>query len=283
MMLKPDYYDKFQCIADRCKHSCCVGWEIDIDEETLEIYKNTSGELGKRLCDSIEDGHFRLSEDERCPFLNDKNLCDIIIDMGKEGLCQICSDHPRFVNFTEYGEEVGVGMCCEAAARLIVTKEDKTRIIGEGNNNFALRDKLFDILQNREKNIDERILDVFFEFDISIRKLHWQKIFMGLERLDKSWTKRLLSLNGERRLFEKSWDIPFEQILIYFIYRHLSEGVYDGRMEKRIKFAILSFYIIREIFAHSEESMEELVEICRMYSAEIEYSEENTERLLDLL
>ena len=33
--MKPDYYDEFQCIADKCSDNCCTGgWEIDIDEDT---------------------------------------------------------------------------------------------------------------------------------------------------------------------------------------------------------------------------------------------------------
>ena len=32
----PEYYKQFQCIADKCTHSCCIGWEIDIDEITDE-------------------------------------------------------------------------------------------------------------------------------------------------------------------------------------------------------------------------------------------------------
>ena len=45
----PNYYPTFRCIAGACKHSCCIGWEIDIDEETLTKYKNMSGPLGDRL------------------------------------------------------------------------------------------------------------------------------------------------------------------------------------------------------------------------------------------
>ena len=30
----PDYYRDFKCSAGNCKHSCCIGWEIDIDEDT---------------------------------------------------------------------------------------------------------------------------------------------------------------------------------------------------------------------------------------------------------
>ena len=33
----PSYYEEFSCIADKCKDNCCIGWEIDIDEETIPI------------------------------------------------------------------------------------------------------------------------------------------------------------------------------------------------------------------------------------------------------
>jgi len=36
----PNYYDKFTCIAGACKHNCCIGWEIDIDESTMELYES---------------------------------------------------------------------------------------------------------------------------------------------------------------------------------------------------------------------------------------------------
>ncbi len=286
-MFKPSYYDEFKCIANECKHSCCIGWEIDVDSDAMKLYRGEQGAFGERLRENISEGevpHFVLKAGDRCPFLNCENLCDIIINMGEEALCQICADHPRFVNFTQYGEEIGLGMCCEEAARLIVTHKDRVKFVCEGSGpDFALREKILGILQNRDKNIDERIFDLMLEFDIIVPKLNWQKIYLGLERLDSNWTKRLAGLNGERKLFTKNWDIPFEQILVYFIYRHLSEGIFDGRTEERIKFAVLSFYMIREIFAHSEETIEELIEICRMYSAEVEYSEENTERLLYFL
>ena len=29
----PTFYRDFKCIANRCTDSCCIGWEIDIDED----------------------------------------------------------------------------------------------------------------------------------------------------------------------------------------------------------------------------------------------------------
>ena len=88
----PDYYNKFSCIANKCNHNCCIGWEIDIDNETYEYYKSLKGDMGKRLCEEVsEEGtpHFKLSDNERCPFLNEYNLCDIITELGENALCEI--------------------------------------------------------------------------------------------------------------------------------------------------------------------------------------------------
>ena len=99
----PDYYGKFKCIADKCKHSCCVGWEIDIDEESLERYNLIEGEFGERIRKNIaynaESPHFITDESEKCPFLNRYGLCDMITELGEESLCEICAVHPRFRNF----------------------------------------------------------------------------------------------------------------------------------------------------------------------------------------
>ena len=50
----PEYYERFKCIADKCKHSCCVDWEIDVDEKTHEKYKSLDNEFGKSILANIE-------------------------------------------------------------------------------------------------------------------------------------------------------------------------------------------------------------------------------------
>ena len=49
----PEYYEKFSCIASRCKDSCCAGWEIDIDEDSYAYYNSVEGKFGKRLKESM--------------------------------------------------------------------------------------------------------------------------------------------------------------------------------------------------------------------------------------
>lgn len=291
-VFKPSYYDEFKCIADKCKHSCCIGWEIDIDVDTMEKYNNEKSDFGKRLSENIskeETPHFVLGESERCPFLNGKNLCDIIINMGEGALCQICSDHPRFRSFFSDREEIGLGMCCEEAARVILSYGEKVKIEGEDCPDdeeavfFNMREQIFAILQDREWTVDERIENLSEFYDLSMPDEDWAEVFCKLERLDEEWTEKIKLLKCDRKELMGDWDLPFEQLIIYFIYRHLSEAVYDGRYTERIKFAILSFEIIKHIFSHCGETWDNLIDICRMYSSEIEYSEENTEEILQRL
>ena len=48
-VLKPFYYDDFKCIANKCIDSCCIGWQINIDEKTYKKYKKVKGVFGKNL------------------------------------------------------------------------------------------------------------------------------------------------------------------------------------------------------------------------------------------
>ena len=85
------------------------------------------GSIGEKIKASVSyDGapHFRLTEAERCPHLLNSGLCGIICELSEKALCDICREHPRFYNFTNRGKEVGLGMSCEEACRLILSRDD---------------------------------------------------------------------------------------------------------------------------------------------------------------
>ena len=121
--ITPAYYSKFQCIASRCSDNCCIGWEIDIDRTAAARYRTLPGAFGKKLQSRIcweEPPHFILGKDGRCPFLDSENLCEIYRECGENALCEICAEHPRFHEWFGSRMESGIGMCCEAAAELIL-------------------------------------------------------------------------------------------------------------------------------------------------------------------
>ena len=95
---KPHYYDKFSCTAEQCPDTCCAGWQIVIDENSLEKYSNVSGDFGIRLLNSINwrEGIFEQYE-KRCSFLNAENLCDIYKELGADALCDTCRLYPRHI------------------------------------------------------------------------------------------------------------------------------------------------------------------------------------------
>ena len=280
----PNYYRKFKCIAGKCKHSCCIGWEIDIDEDTMALYNSLDGELAEKIRENIdgEVPHFILKEGERCPFLNQGGLCDIICEFGDGALCDICYLHPRFSNFYEDFTETGLGLCCEEAARIILTEEEKFSIsLPDGIKNqdfFKERGEAFDILQNRNITMLERFKELAgkygLEFKFSNEVLY--DFYMSLERLDKNWENELEKLkNAEcETIFEREeLQIFFEQLACYFIFRHFESGV---------GLALLSSWVIGAISSNCK-SMEQMLDVVRMYSSEIEYSEENIKKVESFL
>lgn len=126
--ITPEYCKNFKCIGSECKNNCCIGWEVCIDDLTKEFYRSVNGSFGEKLKKYISfcgEPHFILDQTTgRCPFLNNNNLCDIIIDLGEEHLCDICREHPRFYEWFEYKTEMGMGLCCEEACRLFFELEN---------------------------------------------------------------------------------------------------------------------------------------------------------------
>ncbi|MBQ8187838.1 MAG: flagellin lysine-N-methylase [Clostridia bacterium] len=304
----PDYYPKFHCIAGKCRHSCCIGWEIDIDEDTLDLYDSIGGGFGMRLKNNIEPGdppHFRLCADERCPFLNADGLCDIILTLGEGALCQICDDHPRFRSFYSDRVEMGIGMCCEAAAKLILSKPEKTVLVpwdDDGEEEFPLteeetaffdrREKLIAAAQNREKSVDERMQEILAVTgaDLSTKTdAGWLACLREMECLDPARNGLLDEASADDLPgLTSEFETASEQILVYFLLRHLPGALDDGRFTARAAFAVLSTHVIRRLSRavlkkNGTLTLDDIAEAARMYSSEYEYSDENTELLLEML
>ncbi len=301
----PNYYKKFKCIADRCTHSCCIGWEIDVDESTLALYNSMNTTLGERIRSNIEtDGdtpHFVLQAGERCPFLNQGGLCDIITECGEDALCDICRLHPRFRNFYSSFTETGLGLCCEEAARIILSEQDKFSIEKPEDNAltekeqefFKGRAEIFDILQDRSKSIQQRfnfIAEKFgFSFDFKLNELC--DTYLSLERLDKNWTDMLENLKKstlDKKIFcDSKFATMLEQLAVYFVFRHLTDTLYEGDYATVVRFAVISCYIIGALWSFlgydADTNVDGIADVVRMYSSEVEYSEENMEQLMYLI
>ncbi len=294
----PNYYKKFKCIADKCRHSCCIGWEIDIDSDTLKYYSTIKGAFAERLKSSIsyaEEPHFILQNDDRCPFLNESGLCDMILELGEDSLCDICADHPRFRNFYSGAIEMGLGLCCEAAAELILKSDEPFSLENfDLNDNsytdeekffLALRSDLIDIMKDRSLSIKKRHSKLLKRIDYILPDksvADWCDIYLTLERLDPLWTDILTKLkNAPVDSFYKNSNkidkIALEQLTIYFIYRHISGNISIDEFKKLTCFSIISTQLIMALSSIIQG--DDIIGYSRMYSSEIEYSDINIEVL----
>ena len=81
---KPTFYKEFSCIAGACPDTCCAGWQIMIDEKSLQKYRRFKGPFRNRLHNDIDwKEHSFCQYDKRCAFLNEDNLCDIYSEAVK--------------------------------------------------------------------------------------------------------------------------------------------------------------------------------------------------------
>ena len=298
-LIAPDYYPTFRCIADKCRHSCCIGWEIDIDPETRARYHRVPGAFGARLNAAIADGEvssFRLGEGERCPMLNASGLCDLITKLGEGMLCQICADHPRFRSYFSDRTEIGLGLCCEEAARLVLTQTAPMVLIpleDDGADEtlpedeatlLALRGELITLMQDGSRPLADRLDALLAAVDFTLPEQDWEEVYRGLERLDPLWDACLDGMAPIGAEAPAELQGALANFTAYLLYRHLPGALEDDDIPGRVAFCVLSTQMLAALCAGKPGcTMADCIEFARMYSAEIEYDEDNVAALLDAL
>ena len=364
----PYYYKDFKCIASECSDTCCAGWEIIIDEDTHEKYKNVTGKFGEILRSKItlyEDGEpgFILEGDD-CPFLNKNKLCDIYSELGEESLCNTCKQFPRFIE--EYGDtrEIGISISCPEAARIILDNDKRVEFeINENDEMVSAYDDVnydlflqlmparkiaLDIIQNRSMTLKNRIaLLISFAHDIqdkidankvfeveevrksyldedfiksSIKQLNRYKdrekfkydnmhkyfqVYKSLEHIDENWPKIVdhtfeyfykvindhqlyINKHNEFNKYYKEKEYEYEHLIVYFIFRYFMKAVYDYDVLAKVKLAVVSYLIIKELDVvrwidnKGNLTKQDQIDLMHMYSKDIEHSEDNLEELAQI-
>jgi lysine-N-methylase len=283
LYIKPAFYDDFKCIADKCTDSCCVGWEINIDNETMDIYKNMHTEFALKIRENIVKNEentysFKLLEGERCPFLNKNNLCDIITNCGEDSICYICKEHPRFYNDFLNVTEYGLGLCCEEVVRLLLENDEPLEFVvfndedefyetdetEEENYNklFDLRNEIFEILNTTKSYNDkiEKILSVAEKFcGEKVELLSDNEIFEIYEKtepINNEWIEYFEELKKSKcEIYKKekpfdeesNGDSKYGKLLNYIIFRHLLKAVFSdvADVQKYLGFCISSVRFIK--------------------------------------
>lgn len=323
--VKPDFFDDFKCIASRCKDNCCIGWEIDIDDFTYDSYRSMNTGFSNKIKENIieaSDGSrcFKLAENDRCPFLNKDNLCDIIINCGGTHLCDICREHPRFYEWFPGVTECGLGLSCEEVCRILL-KDDEPLTLVEYNDGekielqskddvvesdtyiflSAFRERLFDVLKRTDIPFNEKIVKILAKTESftgeEVKVRGYKKSvseYKKTEPIDGKWTQYINELSeniddiiSSEELFDKitGGDMPYSKILAYILYRHFIKSVFDMGIRERIIFAVESVRFIKlcdmkTFLEKGSLTLSDRVENLKNWSKQIEYSDENTDMMI---
>ena len=292
----PKYYENFKCIADKCTHSCCIGWEIDVDKDTMIKYSKLKDGYGKEIKNSINKNgtpHFKLQSNDRCTHLDENGLCKIITNCGEEYLCDICREHPRFYNFTNYGKEVGLGMSCPEACRIILNSDsyNELEVIARGPGDIQRidydslvdREKIFAILKNESLDYENKLNEIYKEYEINLKSIDislYLNCISKLEYLNDSH-RSLFSCISLKSRVNKENEKYLERALAYFVYRHCTEAFDEN--EHRISLGFCLF--LERLLASMAENNKnyDIMELARILSEEIEYSTDNIESIKALI
>ena len=178
-------YKQFKCDGSKCGSHCCKGWAINIDDVTLEKYRQLGLEKFFVYDEKIKQQVFILKPDRSCPMLDDDGLCKIQKQHGEDFLSNTCKYYPRLIKkFGNIFFERTLTITCPVAADLVLRQKKSlefervkdvispitSAMIGDGlsypqlDNVLQIQMTSAKILQNRRMTIDQRFLTLGFFF-----------------------------------------------------------------------------------------------------------------------
>lgn len=301
-IVKPTFYKTFKCIAGDCPDSCCQGWEVDADSDSLEYYKtlDNSLEIKKRIDsvlskDEFDNTIFTLAPKKRCPFLNDENLCDMHIAIGGEHTPYTCRTFPRFIYDFGATREIGISFSCPVASDMMYNTESfdfETEVNSDlptlndidAEKYFLLykgRTEAYKIAKDKDKSIRERLNDLLdlgvllqeklFPYDEGGDDIAFFDVFKNPELINPEWKEKVENFS----LKQVSDTQSNENILMYFLYKYLMQAVYDDDALSKIKMAVLGV-LINTYFGEDSWTV-------HLWSKETEHSQYNMDRYKKLL
>lgn len=301
-IVKPTFYKDFKCIAGDCPDSCCQGWEVDADSESLEYYKtlDTSLEIKRRIDsvlskDEFDNTIFTLADKKRCPFLNEQNLCDMHIAIGGEHTPYTCRTFPRFIYDFGATREIGVSFSCSVASDMMYNA-DSFEFEFELNDDLpALNDidaqtyftlikgrtEAYSIAKDKSRGIVERMnslldLGVKLQNEISPynegeNDIDFIEVFNNPELINPEWKQKVKNYS----INEISDSQANENILMYFLYKYFMQAVFDEDVLSKVKMAVVGI-LINTYFGEDSWTV-------HLWSKETEHSQYNMDRYKKLL
>lgn len=308
---KPDYFDRFRCIAGECPDSCCKEWEVQVDDAAARFYRSLPGALGDRLREVLrtEDGETLMTiQDGRCPMWRRDGLCRIQAEWGEDALCKTCREFPRLTH--DYGDfmELGLELSCPEAAKLILgaapAAPAEEEIPGGEAPEYdadamailkSTRETMLSILSDTSRPVGETLalgllygcqaqseLDgaepQSFDTEAALQEARGMaKPGNAGEMLDFFLGLELLTPEWEARLHSPApavWDERCRALARYLVQRYWLQAVADYDLYCRVKFVVIACLLIKELGGG-------LFPTAQLFSKEIENDADNVDAILD--
>ena len=197
-ILKVANYDKFRCIADKCRFTCCEGWDVGVDTDTYNKWKkenDTSGHILDNVkvkkCGSKTEYFINKENNEACVFLDKQGLCQIVKSHGEEYLSLTCHMFPRIENIFEDIKELSLSCACPEVVELISSITGKINVIPENNANLKshllelkIRKAVVNIIKQKKFLLEYKLI-ISFEMLLTILENENLRENSLLEKLEK--------------------------------------------------------------------------------------------------
>ena len=311
LIMKPDYFDRFRCIADCCPDSCCKEWDVQVDDTSAAFYRSLSGSLGDRLREVLreEDGETVMTiTDGRCPMWRTDGLCRIQAELGEEALCKTCREFPRLTH--DYGNfvELMLELSCPEAAKFILSGSHPNTVTTETEGGEApeydeeamtvlknTRETMLDILFDASRPVEEALaLGLLYGYQCQVEldgeasqpfvpdtALESVQEFLKAgepgEMTDFFLSLEVLTPEWKTLLQNPApapWSEEHRALAGYLTQRYWLQAVSDYDLYCRVKFIIIACLLVKYLGG-------DIFRTAQLFSKEIENSIDNVESLLD--
>ncbi len=247
---KPEYYDEFVCIADKCPMTCCREWKIGVDDETNQkwktleppkevhpIRKNLSQYTGKKDGSHV----IALNKKHLCPFLDEKKLCRLVCTYGDHVLSETCRIFPREVHEFSDRRELFLMPSCPAVIDLMRKYPDcryiETNSSSEDDNDILrkARSIFSDWMRRKEYEPQENSKHIFFA------ALELQRILLDDPAIASKSLEEYTSTSLQKQLADAIQQIPSDaksafleqnELFLDLTANYEKEGLYQTELEQ---------------------------------------------------
>ncbi len=302
-----DYVKNFQCDGKICNSRCCQDWQVQVDAETWQKYKNDfDADFLANFETSAENlTVIKTDTQGKCAFLGADFLCKIQKAHGEIFLSAICSSYPRVTyKISDKIFQQSMTLTCPVAAKLILLRNDKIKFIPTENysarmivdftdridnaeNFLQLQSSAIEILQDRNFSINKRLkklckyfgAETFDNFDAENHAKTLIEIFA--EMYNAKLTEQNKKFLRESYLKNRSWtsesEIIFENYLVneFFMRCYPHAFLADDKVNCRIfvtAFKVLQFALILNIIARQSFTAEDLINLICAVSDMLDHS-----------